>query len=81
MLFHSDINQSLGSELEKQGKYKEVHFSAVRYPENDSLNLSIIEYKRLVSNNPKLSDFKSKEVIETVAHINDKKIKCIKQAV
>lgn len=67
-------NQLLGFALEKQGKYKEVYFSVVRHPENDSLNPSIEEYKNMISGNPKFSDFKSKDVIDAVAKIDDKEL-------
>lgn len=68
-------NQLLGFALEKQGKYKEVYFSVVRHPENDLLTPTIEEYRRLVSNSPKFSDFTSKDVVEAVAKIDDMKLK------
>lgn len=67
-------NQLLGFALEKQGKYKEVYFSVVRHPENDSLNSSIEEYKKLVSDNPKFSDFTSNDVMDAVMKVDDKEL-------
>lgn len=67
-------NQLLGFTLEQQKKYKEVYFSVVRHPENDWLNETMANYKRLIANNPKFSDFTSKEVIDASSKFDDKEL-------
>jgi hypothetical protein len=64
-------NQLLGFALEKAEKFKEVYFSVVKHPENESLDDSINQYKDLINHNNRFSVFDSKFVIDTVAKIND----------
>jgi hypothetical protein len=64
-------NQLLGLALEKESKYKNVYFSVVHHPDNDSLNQSINNYRELINNNPKFSVFTSKKVIDVASKISD----------
>jgi len=68
-------NQLLGFTLEGQTKFKEVYFSVVRHPANDSLNETIKNYKKLIAGNPKFSAFTSKDVIDASEKFDDKELK------
>lgn len=68
-------NQLLGFALEKSGMYKEVYFSVVKHPQNQSLDKSICEYKELINYNNKFSVFDSREVIEKVTKLDDPDLK------
>lgn len=59
-------NQLLAMALESEGRYKHVYFSVVRHPGNHALDYTISEYRQLVNNNPKFSDFNSKTVVDIV---------------
>lgn len=60
-------NQMLALELERRGIYKEVYFSVVTHPENSFLDKTMNEYKKLICNNPKFSDFKSKSLVDAAS--------------
>ena len=67
-------NQLLALALEDEGKYKHVYFSVVNYPENEALNQSISDYKKLVNGNPKFSVLSSKTVVDKVKEIQCKEL-------
>ena len=76
--FRSGLNQlwrnhllALAIENDTNQPYKHVYFSVVRHPRNKSLDESIEQYKNLTANNPKLSAFTSKEVIESTERLKD----------
>jgi hypothetical protein len=56
-------NQLLGFALEKQGKYKHVHFSVVHHPDKD-----------LTNNNPKFSVLTSADVVRAASNIEDEEL-------
>ena len=64
-------NQLLGFAIEKQGKYKHVHFSVVHHHDNHSLCKSIADYKDLIGNNPKFSLLTSADVVRAASNIED----------
>ena len=58
-------------EKEKSQPYQHAYFSVVRHPDNSALDNSIKEYKLLINNNPKFSEFTSKNVIGSAIKLND----------
>lgn len=67
-------NQLLALELESSSRYKNVYFSVVRHPENDSLGSTIKKFKELIDNSPKFSDFTSNDVINAAETVKDETI-------
>ena len=57
-------NQMMALELERMGKFHNVFFSVVTHPENGLLDASMREYRKLINNSPKFSDFKSDRLVK-----------------
>lgn len=68
-------NQLLGIALENEGTFKNVYFSVVKHPKNNSLDKTISSYKELIDNNEKFSVFNSSDFINAAEKINNKDIK------
>ncbi len=57
-------NQMMAFELERIGLFKDVYFSVVSHPENTFLDKTMEEYRQLINNSNKFSDFKSKSLVD-----------------
>lgn len=69
-------NQLLGLAIENDGtKFKHVHLSVVRHPENVALDGSLKDYKNLIANNPKFSTFTSVDVLHAADRLSDEALK------
>lgn len=69
-------NQLLAMVLEKNSTlygYKHVCFSVVKHPDNQSLDRSIENYKKLTNNSPKFSVFTSLDLIRAAEDVPDLK--------
>jgi len=66
-------NQLLALATEQQGSpFKHAEFSVVRHHDNEALDRSIDDYKKIIDNNPKFSVFTSAEIISAAElHADD----------
>lgn len=68
-------NQLMGYQLQKDGKFKHVHFSVIHHPENLELSKTIKSYSNLLQDTSVFSSFSFKEIIDAVRLLEDKEIR------
>lgn len=69
-------NQLLGLAIEQDSRYtfKHVYFSVVRHAKNRMLDDTLVAYKKLIGNNPKFSEFTSRDLLIQADEIKDPEI-------
>ena len=60
--------------IQKQGEYKNVHFSVVHHHDNPHLKETILRYRELLNTPKELTTFTSKDLIEAASSLDNKEI-------
>ena len=58
-------------EQDKNQPYEKVFFSVVHHPENNFLDKTINEYKKLINNNSDFTSFTAKDVVDAASEVKD----------